>query len=343
VAQEVSENGAATVEVFSTTPQSKDVPKADYLKRVEEVARWSDEAGYRGILVYTDNGLVDPWLVSQLILQSTKQLAPLVAIQPIYMHPYTAAKMVSSLAFLHERRIYLNMLAGGFKNDLIALNDDTPHDDRYVRTVEYTQIMTALLSSPDPVSFEGKYYKVTNLKMTPPLDPELYPGILISGSSDAGLAAAREIGATAVKYPKPPGEEVDQRGDTVDSGVRVGIIARDDSEEAWRIALERFPEDRKGQITHKLAMKVSDSQWHKQLSDLGDRPVGDENPYWLGPFENYNTFCPYLVGSYDAVAAEVGRYISLGFKTFILDIPVSDEELEHTAVVFERGKQLAAR
>jgi alkanesulfonate monooxygenase len=235
------------------------------------------------------------------------------------------------------------MLAGGFKNDLIALNDETPHDDRYVRTVEYTQIMKALLSSPDPVSFEGKYYKVTNLKMTPPLPEALYPGILISGSSDAGLAAAREIGATAVKYPKPPGEEVDQRGDVIDSGVRVGIIAREDSDEAWRVGRERFPEDRKGQITHKVAMKVSDSQWHKQLSELGEQPVSDENPYWLGPFENYNTFCPYLVGSYDRVADEVARYISLGFTTFILDIPPSAEEIEHTAVVFDRAQTLASR
>ena len=332
-----------TVEIFSTTPQSKDVDQAEYLKRVQDVARWSDEAGYRGILVYTDNGIVDPWLVSQIILQSTKQLAPLVAIQPIYMHPYTAAKMVSTLAFLHERRLYLNMLAGGFKNDLLALNDETPHDDRYLRTVEYTQIMKGLLSSPDPVSFEGKYYKVTNLKMTPPLPEELYPGILISGSSDAGLAAAREIGATAVKYPKPPGEEVDQRGDVIDSGVRVGIIARENSDEAWRVGRERFPEDRKGQITHKLAMKVSDSQWHKQLSELGEQPVSEENPYWLGPFENYNTFCPYLVGSYDRVADEVARYISLGFTTFILDIPPSEEEIEHTAVVFDRAQTLASR
>jgi alkanesulfonate monooxygenase len=332
-----------SVEVFSTTPQSKDLDQSEYLRRVEDVARWSDEAGYRGILVYTDNSIVDPWLVSQIILQSTKSLCPLVAIQPIYMHPYTAAKMVSTFAFLHERRIYLNMLAGGFKNDLIALNDETPHDDRYVRTVEYTQIMKALLSSPEPVTFEGKYYKVTNLKMTPPLPEELYPGILISGSSEAGLAAAREIEATAVKYPKPPGEEVEQRGDTIDSGVRVGIIAREDSDEAWRVGRERFPEDRKGQITHKLAMKVTDSQWHKQLSELGEQPVSEENPYWLGPFENYNTFCPYLVGSYDRVADEVARYIQLGFKTFILDIPPSEEEIEHTAVVFDRAQTLASR
>ena len=52
--------------------------------------------------------------------------------------------------------IYLNMLAGGFKNDLIALDDETPHDDRYVRTVEYTQIMKALLVGPEPVTLRGR-------------------------------------------------------------------------------------------------------------------------------------------------------------------------------------------
>jgi alkanesulfonate monooxygenase len=325
------------VEVFSTCPQSKDVDRDEYLERVATVARWSEDAGYRGILVYTDNGIVDPWLVSQIILERTTSLAPLVAIQPIYMHPYAAAKMITTLAHLHGRRIYLNMLAGGFKNDLVALGDDTPHDDRYKRTVEYTLIIRRLLEGREPVTFNGKYYRVENLKLVPPLPEELFPGVLISGSSEAGLAAAREIEATAVKYPKPPGEEDDQRSDTIDSGVRVGIIARNTAEEAWRVALERFPEDRKGQIAHGLAMKVSDSKWHEQLSELGERPVSEENPYWLGPFQNYKTFCPYLVGTYERVGDELARYIGFGYTTFILDIPPSEEELEHTATAFREA------
>ena len=79
----------------------------------------------------------------------------------------------------------------------------TPHDERYTRLIEYTTIIRMLLSSPDPVTFSGKYYKVQALRMTPPLDPELFPGLLISGSSEAGLAAAKAIGATPVQYPKP--------------------------------------------------------------------------------------------------------------------------------------------
>ncbi|MCS7006810.1 MAG: LLM class flavin-dependent oxidoreductase, partial [Gaiellaceae bacterium] len=92
------------IEVFSTCPPSSAFDPRGYVERVEEVARWSDDSGYRGILVYTDNRLVDPWLVAQLILQATSSLCPLVAVQPLYLHPFTAAKKVASLAFLHGRR-----------------------------------------------------------------------------------------------------------------------------------------------------------------------------------------------------------------------------------------------
>lgn len=328
--------GSAGIELFSTCPQSKDADGASYRERVADIARWSEEVGCRGILVYSDNSLADPWLVAQLILQATEEICPLVAVQPLYMHPYSAAKMVASLAQLHGRRVCLNMLAGGFKNDLVALNDTTPHDGRYQRTVEYTLLVKRLLSGPGPVSFEGRYYQVRNLRMAPPLPTGLFPGILISGSSPAGLAAARAIGATAVKYPAPAdqlGEEPGHEG--IGAGMRIGIIARRTAHAAWAVARQRFPEDRKGQIAHGLAMQVSDSHWHHQLSRLGEQSPSEESPYWLGPFQNYKTFCPYLVGSYERVGAELARYLHYGFKTFILDIPASREELEHVGVVFE--------
>jgi alkanesulfonate monooxygenase len=234
------------------------------------------------------------------------------------------------------------MVAGGFRNDLLALGDDTPHDDRYERAVEYTLIVKQLLSGAGPVTFEGRYYRVKNLRLTPPIPPELAPGILISGSSEAGARAAEAISATRVKYPQPPGEEALQAvNGTGPAGIRVGIITRPEADHAWSVARERFPEDRKGQITHRLAMQVTDSNWHKQLSRLGGHPVSDVNPYWLVPFENYKTFCPYLVGSYDRVGSELAHYMSLGFSTFILDVPFSAEDLVHTAVAFEQAKQLA--
>lgn len=334
------------IEVFSTCPQSSQTSQADkrsYMRQVMDVARWSEEAGCKGILVYTDNSLVDPWLVSQIIIENTESLCPLIAVQPIYMHPYTAAKMIASFGFIYNRRIYLNMLAGGFKNDLVALGDNTAHDRRYDRAVEYTLIIKRLLSGAGPVSFSGEFYQADGLRMTPPLPPELFPGILISGSSEEGVAAARAIGATAIRYPKPSSEYAGTPTDSdLNSGVRIGIIARENDDLAWQIADARFPEDRKGQITHQLAMKVSDSVWHKQLSEIGQKVATEKDAYWLGPFQNYKTFCPYLVGDYGRVAREVSGYIRAGYKTFVLDIPPNSEELKHINMVFKEAAALTS-
>jgi alkanesulfonate monooxygenase len=327
------------LKIFSTCPQSADESADSYVRRVADVARWSEDAGCEGILVYTDNRLVDPWLTAQVILSHTERLCPLVAVQPIYMHPYTAAKMVATLGFMHGRRLWLNMLAGGFRNDLLALNDPTPHDERYERTVEYTLIIKELLAGAGPVTYDGRYYQVSNLRMSPPLADDLYPGVMISGSSSAGLAAARQIDALAVQYPGPPGEEAPADDADIDIGYRIGIIARETADEAWKVANARFPKDRRGQLAHQLATKVSDSQWHRQLSELGTRPVSEFSPYWLGPFHNYKTFCPYLVGSYEQIVDEIVKYIGLGARSFVLDIPASEEELEHIGTVFDSAEK----
>src|SRR5207247_9047458 len=101
------------------------------------------------------------------------------------MHPYAVAKLVASFGHMYGRRIYLNMVAGGFKNDLVALTDTTPHDQRYDRLIEYTRMIRDLLATSLPISHERVYYTVKSLKLTPPLAPARCPGNLVSGSHRA--------------------------------------------------------------------------------------------------------------------------------------------------------------
>src|SRR2546427_3131753 len=91
------------------------------------------------------------------------------------MHPYTVAKMMATLSHLYGRRIDLNMVAGGFKNDLLALNDETPHDARYERLVEYTSIILQLLAGGRPPTFPGRVHPGTNLTLVPKLHPARSP------------------------------------------------------------------------------------------------------------------------------------------------------------------------
>lgn len=331
------------LEIFSTCPPLDPAQPGAWSARLREFARLSEDAGCTGALVVTDNAQLDPWLVAQVLIEASTRLAPLIAVQPVYMHPYSVAKMVASLAFLHGRRLHLNMVAGGFKNDLVALNDVTPHDERYARLHEYTSIVQRLLGSAQALSFEGRYYRVANLRLAPAVAEPLRPGLMLSGSSAAGAQAARELGATAIEYPPPPAECAP--GGAGPRGIRIGIIARATEDEAWAVANERYPADRKGQLAHQLATRVSDSVWRRQLAERAARGApAARDPYWLGPFENYKAVCPFLVGSHAQVAGELARYLEAGYRTFILDVPASREDLQHVGTVFERAaaRRLAA-
>ena len=324
------------IEIFSTCPPLGNIPAAEYGKAVADAARWSEKWGCTGMLVYTDNSQVDPWLVSQLIVQNTQHLAPLVAVQPVYMHPYTVAKMVSSVSVLHGRRVYLNLVAGGFKNDLAALNDPTPHDERYERLMEYATIIRGLLADHEAITFKGRFYQVDKLKMTPALPKALFPGVLISGSSEAGLFAARFLEAVPILYAKPARDCASTAASAGGHfGIRIGVMARVTEEEAWKEAHKRFPEEKKGKMIHELAMKVSDSVWHHELSSTIEKNKTTPSSYWLTPFENYKTFCPYIVGSYERVGEELASYLALGCRTFILDVPSCEEDLQHASIAFD--------
>jgi alkanesulfonate monooxygenase len=331
------------IRVFSTFPPSTAVEHHAYLDDAIQIARWSEEAGFVGSLVYTDNSLLDPWVVSQAVIANTERLCPLIAVQPVYMHPYTVAKLVATIATLFGRRMYLNMVAGGFVNDLLALNDSTEHDARYERLVEYTTIVRQLLAGDGPTSLSGRWYTVKNLRLSPAMPPELLPGITVSGSSAAGMAAAVALDATAIQYPRPAGDyEGSHELQADDRGIRIGVIARPEAAQAWHVAHERFPGDRRGQITHRIAMETSDSVWHRQLSQLAAESVPNETAFWLHPFENYKTFCPYLVGGYESVARAIAEYLDLGFTTFVMDVPRERQDLLHIGIVFDRARELAA-
>jgi alkanesulfonate monooxygenase len=306
------------IEIFSSCPLSTNVARARYLECVVDVARWSERAGCAGILVPSDNSLVDPWMLSHVIVQNTDTLSPLVTVNPAYMRPYWVAKQITSFGYLYGRRLLLNMVAGAFTNDLEELNDSTPHDLRDARVIEYAAIVMRLLEHGGPLSVAGAFYKSVNLRLTPPLSKSLLPRLFVSGPLDAGLDAARAMGATPITCPAPAGEEQRPASGMPRLGIRAGIIARDRRDHAWTIAHSRFPEDRR--LTHD----------------------DEENPYWLAPFHNGRTTCPYLVGSYDAVAHELRRYIARGCQTFLLDVPPDPEELEHVNTAFTRAQLAVA-
>jgi len=326
----VDQRWEQTVEVFSSSPTSLGIAPKSYLKRAREVARWSERYGFRGVLVHADTRLVDPWLVSQVIVQSTRTLGPLIAVQPAYMHPFTVANMIATFAALYGRRLFIHWVTS-------PSPDETPHEERYDRLVEFASIVRQLTDGAT-VSFEGRYYAARSLKLRQPVDSAIRPEFMVSGSSPAGRVASQTLGARSVTYPLPPDEE---QMPALDPGLaavlRLGIIARADTEQAWRAAYERFPLDRKnGSARHSTRRPAGSPE---DLARLVEERVGAGTPYWTQPLESYQAMCPYLVGSHEEISAVVSRYVQRGFGTFIMDEPDSETDLENARIVFDDARR----
>ena len=319
---------APQLSVFATCPALSSHGVSDYIGRVREAAVWSERHGCSGMLINSDNSKFDPWLLAQQILANTSQLRPVVTVLPTYMHPYAAAKMVASLTLMFQRRIDLNMIAGGFRNDLAALNDDLSHDERYARLAEYAIVMQRLFEGGDKVTFDGTYYQVSSLQLAPAIASELCPRLMMPATSRAGVTLCDQLGALALGNTVGCGGDV-VAIDRVPRGQRMGLIVRATDAEAWQAARTRFPADRRGSTMHKLARSVSDSHGYRRLAESAERPAAADRVVWMQPLSTCQAFCPYLVGSYERVAQRLSRDLWAGTDTLILDGPDNEFEMQH--------------
>src|SRR5689334_3973245 len=114
------EGGTATVkgqldghkiDIFTVNPRITDAQS--YWETTKRNIALSEKYNASGILLFSGNDTyADPWLVAGYIAQTTKSLIPFVALDPLTMPPYTAAKLINSLAYMYDRPTYLNWITG---------------------------------------------------------------------------------------------------------------------------------------------------------------------------------------------------------------------------------------
>ncbi|MCJ9702130.1 MULTISPECIES: LLM class flavin-dependent oxidoreductase [unclassified Bradyrhizobium] len=308
--------------VFPAISRNRDPGK--YIGELMRVAQFADSNAFEGILLFEGNDVfVEPWAMAQHIMAATRRSSPLIAVNPVYMHPFTAAKFVSSFAQLHGRKVYLNMITGTAVSDLQGLGDDQSHADRYIRLGEFVELMRQLLASPRPVSFEGRFYRAHHLQLRPRLPPELMPEFLIAGQSEAAQRVAKETGCIKMQMLPP-----DLDHGLHSPGMNFGIFAREGREEARQAAKLRFrdnPDDRELLV---LTMENTDSVWKRHLY-AGQSGELRDNGYWLLPFLTFQADCPYLVGSYEEIGAKLKAFAAKGLTTIMLDMVADESEMRH--------------
>ena len=311
-----------TINVFTVVSRHADLQT--YTNSLASLAQESDRLGFTGMLFFVGNDTpVDPWLAAAQVGAATRQLSPFIALNPVYMHPFSAARAIATLASFCQRRIFINLIAGTSVAAHEALGETGyDHDRRYARLKEYALCVHGLLTSRRPFSFNGQFYQLTNLQLPLTLPDALRPGFYISGHSVAAQDIADALAGERVGMISPQLENPSGRG-----GVYLGMVTHADSVQAWRAAQRLFPEDLPGQQVVDFSMQFTDAEWKKQLYQQAQDAASAGNGYWIAPFKNHRADCPFVVQSHQDMARMVARLIQQGTTSFIIDLPEDISQL----------------
>ena len=299
----------------------------DYLV---EVAKAAEDAGFVFALVPVGTTCQDAWLASSVVAARTDKLKFLVAMRPGFIAPTVAAKMSNTLDQLTRGRVLINVVTGGFPAELAADGDFTEHDDRYVRTQEFMQVVRKAWTLETGWSHEGRYYKVEDANVHPKPYQKPCPPFYFGGASDA----AKVVGAEEADVYLLWGETIDmvreriadmrQRaaaiGRTLRFGMRINVVVRETDDEA-RAAAEALVADIPQKFQDMMAkhMSGSDSEGEKRQRELQSQQDEWLTPnLWAGIGRARLGVGTALVGSGESVAARFREYIAEGIDTFIL-------------------------
>jgi alkanesulfonate monooxygenase len=221
-------------------------------------------------------GAIRPATVKYLgqIARSAEQL--LVAFRPGLTSPTLAAQMAATFQRHSGRRLLLNVVTGGDPAEQRAYGDFLDKAQRYERCAEFLDIVTRLWRG-EIVDHAGEHLRVEGARLTRLPDP--VPEVYFGGSSaSAGPVAARysDVYLTWGEPPHAVSEKLHwiqglarARGRTLRYGIRLHVISRDTSEEAWRQArrlIAHVSDDMVARV--QAGLTTSESEGQRRMREL---------------------------------------------------------------------------
>ncbi|MGD8584575.1 MAG: LLM class F420-dependent oxidoreductase [Chloroflexota bacterium] len=160
--------------------------------RWQRLARAVEELGFVGLYRsdhYTnanppDKDSLELWVSLAWLADNTQRIefGPLVS--PVsFRHPTMTARMASAVDDLSGGRLILGMGAGWQEREHTHYGWDLlPVPQRFARFEEGLEVVTRLLSSEEPVDFDGRYYRLQEAILLPRPQQPGGPPILIGGN-----------------------------------------------------------------------------------------------------------------------------------------------------------------
>jgi alkanesulfonate monooxygenase len=295
---------------------------------IGQIARSAEQLGFQAALTPTSSWCEDAWILTAGLTQVTERLKFLVAFRPGLQSPTLAAQMAATYQRMSGGRLLLNVVTGGDDAEQRRFGDHLDKRGRYARTGEFLHIVRELWSG-EPLDFAGEHYQVQDAHLY--AQPQ-WPDIYFGGSSPEALQVAARHADVYLTWGEPPAQvaeklarvraAAEEHGRELRFGIRLHVITRDTSEEAWQeadrllsgldpAAIERAQD----------AQRASQSEGQRRMTALhnGRTDSLEVAPnLWAGVGLVRGGAGTALVGSHEEVADRIAEYHELGIDEFIL-------------------------
>uniref|UniRef100_UPI0026EA499C LLM class flavin-dependent oxidoreductase n=1 Tax=Lonsdalea britannica TaxID=1082704 RepID=UPI0026EA499C len=232
---------------------------------------------------------------------------------------------------LSNGRALFNLVTGGDLDELAAEGLFLNHEERYEASAEFTHIWRRVLEG-ETVDFDGKHIQVKGARLIFPPVQQPRPPLYFGGSSDAAQDLAAEQVELYLTWGEPPAqvkEKIEQvrakaaaQGRTVRFGIRLHVIVRETTREAWQAAdrlISQLDDDTIAKAQQALGRYDSVGQQRMLALHGGKRDKLEISPnLWAGVGLVRGGAGTALVGEPETVAERIQEYAALGIDTFIL-------------------------
>ncbi|MBN3509267.1 LLM class flavin-dependent oxidoreductase [Mycolicibacterium nivoides] len=304
-------------------------PTIEYLT---EVARTAELLGFEAVLTPTGTWCEDAWITTAALSQATTRLKFLVAFRPGFISPTLAAHQAATFQRISGGRLLLNIVTGGDPVEQARFGDHLGHDERYRRTGEFLNVVRGVSTAPAGAAFDfdGQHYRISGARIDfGDWDP---PQIFFGGASPAAEEVAARYVDTYLAWGETPAQITERlqrlrarsaaHGRTLQFGIRLHVISRDTSEQAWAHAerlLGAISEERIRSAQEVLARTESVGQQRMTALHEGSTADLEISPnLWAGYGLVRGGAGTALVGSHTEVADRISEYHDLGIDHFIL-------------------------
>ncbi len=297
-----------------------------------EIARTAELLGFESVLTPTGTWCEDAWVTTAALTQVTTRLKFLVAFRPGFISPTLAAHQAATFQRISGGRLLLNIVTGGDPVEQARFGDHLGHDERYRRTGEFLDVLRGVSNAAHGTTYDldGEYYQIAGARIDyGDWDP---PQVFFGGASSAAEEVAAQYVDTYLAWGETPvqiRERLDRlrvlasgRGRTLEFGIRLHVISRDTSAEAWAHAerlLSAISDERIASAQQVLARSESVGQQRMTALHEGRTANLEISPnLWAGYGLVRGGAGTALVGSHTEVADRIAEYHDLGIDHFIL-------------------------